>query len=70
MTMKKEYIIPETQVVLLNMQQHLLTGSQGDVVDGGIEVPGGDQLAPVFEEWDDFDIEDEGFDYSDDYASF
>ena len=70
MTMKKEYIIPETQVVLLNMQQHLLTGSQGDVVDGGIEVPGGDQLAPSFEEWDDFDIEDEGFDYSDDYASF
>ena len=68
--MKKEYIIPETQVVLLNMQQHLLTGSQGDVVDGGIEVPGGDQLAPFFEEWDDFDIEDEDFDYSDDYASF
>lgn len=68
--MKKEYIIPETQVVLLNMQQHLLTGSQGDVVDGDIEVPGGDQLAPFFEEWDDFDIEDEGFDYSDDYASF
>lgn len=68
--MKKEYIIPETQVVLLNMQQHLLTGSQGDVVDGGIDAPGGDQLAPSFEEWDDFDIEDEGFDYSDDYASF
>lgn len=70
MTMKKEYIIPETQVVLLNMQQHLLTGSQGDVVDGDINVPGGEQLAPSFDSWDDFDIEDEGFDYSDDYASF
>ena len=68
--MKKEYIIPETQVVLLNMQQHLLTGSQGDVVDGDINVPGGEQLAPSFDSWDDFDIEDEGFDYSDDYASF
>lgn len=70
MKMKKEYIIPETQVVLLNMQQHLLTGSQGDVVDGNIDAPGGDQLAPFFDDWDDFDIEDEGFDYSDDYASF
>ena len=70
MKMKKEYIIPETQVVLLNMQQHLLTGSQGDVVDGNIDAPGGDQLAPFFDDGDDFDTEDEDFDYSDDYASF
>ena len=61
MTMKKEYIIPETQVVLLNMQQHLLTGSQGDVVDGDINAP---------EEWDDFDIESEEIEFGDDYASF
>ena len=70
MTMKKEYIIPETQVVLLNMQQHLLTGSQGDVVDGDIEALGGDQLAPSFDSWDDFDIESEEIEFGDDYASF
>lgn len=28
---KKEYIIPEIHVVLLNMQQHLLTGSGTEV---------------------------------------
>ena len=62
--MKKEYINPELQVVLLNMQQPLLAGSLGaDVV--GDEVADGDtQLSRLIDE---FSIEEGEWDTTSDF---
>ena len=62
--MKKEYINPELQVVLLNMQQPLLAGSLGaDVV--GDEVADGDtQLSRLIDE---FSIEEGDWDTTSDF---
>lgn len=57
---KKEYIIPEIHVVLLDMQQHLLTGSGTEVFDD--PVSGENQLSRMDE---DFDIDEEDFDDED-----
>ena len=57
---KKEYIIPEIHVVLLNMQQHLLTGSGTEVFDD--PAPGDSQLIRMFDDFD-FNFEEEEFDY-------
>ena len=62
---KKEYITPEIHVVLLHMQQRLLTGSGTDVYTDK-PADGGTQLSRMDEEFDldedDFDI-DEDVDY-------
>ena len=57
---KKEYIIPEIHVVLLNMQQHLLTGSGTEVFDD--PATGDSQLSPMLDDFD-FNFEEEEFDY-------
>ena len=58
---KKEYIIPEIHVVLLNMQQHLLTGSGTEVFDD--PAPGDSQLIRMFDDFDFNFEEEEEFDY-------
>ena len=58
---KKEYIIPEIHVVLLHMQQHLLTGSGEGVYD--TPVSGDTQLSRMDE---DFDMEEEDLDIDED----
>ena len=58
---KKEYIIPEIHVVLLNMQQHLLAGSGEGVYD--TPVSGDTQLSRMDE---DFDMEEEDLDIDED----
>ena len=60
---KKEYIIPEIHVVLLNMQQHLLAGSGEGVYD--TPVTGDKQLSRMNEDFDleEEELEEEDFDY-------
>ena len=58
--MKKEYINPELQVVLLNMQQHLLAGSVGEDIVGDTVADGDTLLSRLIDE---FQIE-EGPDYN------
>ena len=48
--MKKEYINPELQVVLLNMQQHLLAGSVGEDIVGDTVADGDTQLSRLIDE--------------------
>lgn len=48
MNMKKRYISPTSQVVLLDMQQ-MLALSPGSGVDGGITAPGESQLSREYE---------------------
>ena len=48
--MKKEYINPELQVVLLNMQQHLLAGSVGEDIVGDTVADGDTQLSRFIDE--------------------
>ena len=43
--MKKRYMCPVMQVVLLNHQQQLLAGSGGDRVHGGGDASGSEQLS-------------------------
>lgn len=50
MNMKKRYISPTSQVVLLDMQQ-MLALSPGSEVDGSVTAPGESQLS---REYDDF----------------
>ena len=47
--MKKEYINPELQVVLLNMQQHLLAGSVGEDIVGDTVADGDTQLSRLID---------------------
>ena len=49
--MKKEYINPELQVVLLNMQQHLLAGSVGEDIVGDTVADGDTQLSRLIDEF-------------------
>ena len=49
--MKKEYINPELQVVLLNMQQHLLAGSVGEDIVGDTIADGDTQLSRLIDEF-------------------
>ena len=49
--MKKEYINPELQVVLLNMQQHLLAGSGGEDIVGDTVADGDTQLSRLIDEF-------------------
>ena len=49
--MKKEYINPELQVVLLNMQQPLLAGSIGEDVVGDEVADGDTQLSRLIDEF-------------------
>ena len=57
MNMKKRYISPTSQVVLLDMQQ-ILASSPGNGVDGSVTAPGGSQLSREYdgfgasEDWD------------------
>ena len=46
--MKKRYIIPTSQVVLLDMQQ-MLALSPGSGVDGSVTAPGESQLSREYE---------------------
>ena len=49
--MKKEYINPELQVVLLNMQQPLLAGSVGEDIVGDTVADGDTQLSRLIDEF-------------------
>ncbi len=62
MNMKKRYISPTSQVVLLDMQQ-MLASSPGSGVDGNVTAPGESQLS---RESDDFGAS-EYWDTSEDY---
>jgi hypothetical protein len=62
MNMKKRYISPTSQVVLLDMQQ-MLALSPGSGVDGSVRAPGESQLS---RESDDFGAS-EYWDTSEDY---
>ncbi len=62
MNMKKRYISPTSQVVLLDMQQ-MLALSPGNGVDGSVTAPGESQLS---RESDDFGAS-EYWDTSEDY---
>ena len=46
--MKKRYISPTSQVVLLDMQQ-MLASSPGSGVDGSVTAPGDSQLSREYE---------------------
>ena len=48
MNMKKRYISPTSQVVLLDMQQ-MLAPSPGSGVDGSVTAPGESQLSREYE---------------------
>lgn len=48
MNMKKRYISPTSQVVLLDMQQ-MLASSPGSGVDGSVTAPGDSQLSREYE---------------------
>lgn len=48
MNMKKRYISPTSQVVLLDMQQ-MLASSPGSGVDGSVTAPGKSQLSREYE---------------------
>lgn len=48
MNMKKRYISPTSQVVLLDMQQ-MLASSPGSGVDGSVTAPGESQLSREYE---------------------
>lgn len=48
MNMKKRYISPTSQVVLLDMQQ-MLALSPGNGVDGSVTAPGESQLSREYE---------------------
>lgn len=48
MNMKKRYISPTSQVVLLDMQQ-MLALSPGQGVDGSVHAPGESQLSREYE---------------------
>ncbi len=48
MNMKKRYISPTSQVVLLDMQQ-MLALSPGNGVDGNVRAPGETQLSREYE---------------------
>lgn len=50
--MKKRYMCPVMQVVLLNHQQQLLAGSGGDRVHGGGDASGSEQLSRSLDGWD------------------
>ena len=62
--MKKEYINPELQVVLLNMQQHLLAGSVGEDIVGDTIADGDTQLSRLIDE---FSIEEGEWDTTSDF---
>lgn len=62
--MKKEYINPELQVVLLNMQQHLLAGSVGEDIVGDTVADGDSQLSRLIDE---FSIEEGEWDTVSDF---
>lgn len=62
--MKKEYINPELQVVLLNMQQPLLAGSIGEDVVGNEVADGDTQLSRLIDE---FQIEEGEWDTTSDF---
>ncbi len=62
--MKKEYINPELQVVLLNMQQHLLAGSVGEDIVGDTVADGDTQLSRLIDE---FQIEEGEWDTTSDF---
>lgn len=62
--MKKEYINPELQVVLLNMQQPLLAGSIGEDVVGNEVADGDTQLSRLIDE---FSIEEGEWDTTSDF---
>lgn len=62
--MKKEYINPELQVVLLNMQQPLLVGSIGEDVVGDEVADGDTQLSRLIDE---FSIEEGEWDTTSDF---
>ena len=62
--MKKEYINPELQVVLLNMQQHLLAGSVGEDIVGDTMADGDTQLSRLIDE---FSIEEGEWDTTSDF---
>jgi hypothetical protein len=62
--MKKEYINPELQVVLLNMQQPLLAGSIGEDVVGDEVADGDTQLSRLIDE---FSIEEGEWDTTSDF---
>jgi len=62
--MKKEYINPELQVVLLNMQQHLLAGSVGEDIVGDTVADGDSQLSRMIDE---FSIEEGEWDTVSDF---
>ena len=62
--MKKEYINPELQVVLLNMQQHLLAGSVGEDIVGDTVADGDTQLSRLIDE---FQIEEGEWDTVSDF---
>ncbi len=62
--MKKEYINPELQVVLLNMQQHLLAGSVGEDIVGDTVADGDTQLSRLIDE---FQVEEGEWDTTSDF---
>ena len=62
--MKKEYINPELQVVLLNMQQPLLAGSVGEDIVGDTVADGDTQLSRLIDE---FQIEEGEWDTTSDF---
>ena len=62
--MKKEYINPELQVVLLNMQQPLLAGSVGEDIVGDTIADGDTQLSRLIDE---FQIEEGEWDTTSDF---
>lgn len=62
--MKKEYINPELQVVLLNMQQPLLAGSVGEDIVGDTVADGDSQLSRMIDE---FSIEEGEWDTTSDF---
>ena len=62
--MKKEYINPELQVVLLNMQQHLLAGSVGEDIVGDTVADGDTLLSRLIDE---FQIEEGEWDTTSDF---
>lgn len=62
--MKKEYINPELQVVLLNMQQPLLAGSVGEDIVGDTVADGDTQLSRLIDE---FSIEEGEWDTTSDF---
>ena len=62
--MKKEYINPELQVVLLNMQQPLLVGSIGEDVVGDEVADSDTQLSRLIDE---FSIEEGEWDTTSDF---